>query len=292
MKGCFGVVIGVLVIALLLAIFVFLPFTVTIPEGNVGVVVSLGATKEDILYPGFHLKSPIDKIVLMDCRWQKYEVVTSAFSKDIQQVDIKMSMSYMLQKPGARRMYQVVGIDYADKIMYPRMLDALKSTFAKYSAEELVSNREQISNEVLMTLSDQLMFYDVSVREVAIEDIDFTDAFTNAIEAKQVATQTLLQAETEQKQQTLIAESEAERAKIKAESEAEQEMIRAKAEADAAKIAADAEAYRLEQENAHITDMTIKKELIEKWDGKLPAIVGGDTTSILDASDFTDELAQ
>lgn len=279
----------VIAVVVLVAILVFvLAFAKVVPEGHVGVVVTLGSAREDVLYPGFHLLTPLDHVVNMDCRWQKYYVETSAFSKDVQQVDIKMSMSYALQKQGARKMYQQVGIDYADKIMLPRALDALKSTFAKYSAEELVANREQISSEVLAMLSEQLLFYDLSVKEVAIEDIDFTDAFTNAIEAKQVATQTLLQAETEQRQQTLIAEAEAERARIKAEAEAEQKKIKAQADADAVKIAADAEAYRLQQENAYITDMTIKKETIEKWDGKLPIISGESATPIINLADLLD----
>lgn len=274
------------IIALIVVIIFAIAFAKVVPEGHVGVVVTLGSAREDVLYPGFHLLTPLDHVVNMDCRWQKYYVETSAFSKDMQQVDIKMSMSYALQKQGARKMYQQVGANYADQIMQPRALDALKSTFAKYSAEELVANREQISTEVLNMLSEQLLFYDLSVKEVAIEDIDFTDAFTNAIEAKQVATQTLLQAETEQKQQTLIAEAEAERARIKAEAEAEQKMIKAQADADAVKIAADAEAYRLQQENAYITDMTIQKEMIEKWDGSLPAISGESITPILDVTEL------
>lgn len=280
------------VIAIVVVIVFAAAFAKTVPEGHVGVVVTLGSARDDILYPGFHLMSPLDHVINMDCRWQKYYVETSAFSKDMQQVDIKMSMSYALQKQGALKMYKQVGTDYADKIMLPRTLDAVKSTFAKYSAEELVANREQISNEVLAMLSEQLLFYDLSVKEVAIEDIDFTDAFTNAIEAKQVATQTLLQAETEQKQQTLIAEAEAERARIKAEAEAQQRMIRAQADADAVKIAADAEAYRLQQENAYITEMTIRKEMIEKWDGKLPVISGDSSTPIINASDLIGDGAE
>ena len=275
------------IIAIVVVVFIFsaVPFVV-IPEGNVGVVVSFGKAQDEVLYPGFNTKPFFSDVVNMDTRWQKYYIETSAFSKDMQQVDIKMSMNYSLQKQGARKMYQEVGTKYADSIMLPLALDALKSTFSRYSAEELVANRDLISEEVFTNLSEELLFYDLSVKEVAIEDIDFSDAFTNAIEAKQVATQTLLQAETEQKQQTLIAQSEAERAKIKTEAEAEQKRITAQADADAVKIAADAEAYRLEMESKHITEMTIKKSMAEKWDGKLPVITGEGATPIIDTNDL------
>lgn len=257
----------------------------TVPEGYVGIVIKRGAALDETLSPGKHWTNPLTThVVLMDTRWQKYTTKTSAFSKDIQQVDIVVSMSYQISNTGALTLYKEVGEDYADKIMLPCLLDALKSTFAKYSAEDLISRREQISDEVLDALSEELVFYKLSVREVAIEDIDFTDAFTNAIEEKQVATQRKLQVETEQEQQTLVAKAEAERARIQAESEAEEKLIRARADAEAVRIAADAEAYRLEMESKNITDGLIRKETIERWDGKLPTITGTDAVPLVDIS--------
>lgn len=276
------------VLIVILAMFAGCGKAVTVPEGYVGIKVVRGAAQSETLNPGKHWTNIFTTdVVLMDMRWQKYAAQTSAFSKDIQQVDIAVSMSYQIETGGALRLYKEVGNDYADKIMLPCLLDALKSTFAKYSAEELVSRRDQISDEVRDALEEQLLFYRLAVREVSIEDIDFTDAFTNAIEAKQVATQTLLQAETEQKQQTLIAQAEAEREMIKAKSESEQRLIRAQAEADAVKIAADAEAYRLEMESKYITDAVIQKETVEKWDGKLPTITGTDAVPLINAGAIT-----
>ena len=286
--GCLVAAIAAIVILVIAVVIVGMPFT-TVPEGHVGVVVHFGEAQEEVLYPGFSTKPLFSKVVDMDTRWQRYSIQTSAFSKDIQQVDIVMSVNYALQKQGALKMYRSVGIKYADSIILPLVHEAVKSTFAKYSAEQLVSNRDLISEEVFAELANELEFYELSVKEVAIEDIDFSDAFTNAIEAKQVATQTLLQAETEQKQQTLVAQSEAERAKIKAEADAEQKLIRAQADADAVKIAADAEAYRLEMESKHITDSVIQKETIERWDGKLPTITGTDAVPLVDMSAIVTE---
>lgn len=275
-----GCLIPVIIFVIVL-IFVGMPFT-SVPEGHVGVVVYLGKAQDEILSPGFNSKPLFSSVVDMDTRWQRYSIQTSAFSKDIQQVDITMSVNYALERHGALKMYKDVGTSYDEKIILPLIHEAVKSTFAKYSAEELVANRDVISEEVFDELSQELEFYALKVQEVAIEDIDFSDAFTNAIEAKQVATQTLLQAETEQKQQTLVAQAEAERATIKAKAEAEQKRIAAEADADAVKIAADAEAYRLQRENEHITDKTIRKETVSKWDGKLPVITGADTVPLVD----------
>ena len=256
----------------------------TVPEGYVGIVVKWGKAQNEVLTPGFYVTAPWTSVKKMDCRWQKYDVKTSAFSKDIQQVDVQMSMSYQLQKDGALNMFRTVGMDYADKIMLPRLLDALKSTFAKYSAEELVAQRQQISMAVYTLLRDELTNYSITIKEVAIEDIDFTDAFTNAIEAKQVATQKKLQVKTEQEQATLIAQAEAERATIEAKAEAEKIKIQAEAQAEAVKIAAEAEAYRLELEGKNISDLIIKKETVEKWDGKLPTVSTDSSMSVMDLS--------
>lgn len=84
--------------------------------------------------------------------------------------------------------------------------------------------------------------YGIEIISVSIEDIDFTDVFTDAVEAKQVAEQSKLQAEIEEAQKTMIAQQEAERAQIQANANAEVAKINADAEAYAVKVAAEAEA--------------------------------------------------
>lgn len=258
----------------------------TIKEGYVGVVLNMGKAEMEVLQPGFYIVPPWKSVVRMDCRWQKYEVVCSAFSKDIQQVDIKMICNYKLSEDGARRIYTQVGEDYGAKIMEPCILDSVKAVFAKYTAEELISERGIISDEVYNLVYEKMAIYDVKIKDVAITDIDFSDAFTDAVEAKQVATQKKLQTQTEQEQQTIVAESEAEREKIKAQADADRKMIAAKAEADAVKIQADAESYRLEMEAKYITDKTIQKEFISKWNGQMPVFNGSGTTPIVNMTDM------
>ena len=235
----------------------------TIEEGFVGIVLTFGKAEPDILKPGFYLTPPWKSVVKMDCRWQKYEVACSAFSKDIQQVDIKMTCNYKLSEDGARRIYSQVGTDYGSKIMEPCILDAVKAVFSKYTAEELISERDGISTEVYEAVYSKMEIYDVKIQDVAITDIDFSDAFTDAVEAKQVATQKKLQTQTEQEQQTIIAEAEAKREKIKAQADAEMKKIAAEADAEAVRIQADAESYRLEMEAKSITDKVIQKEYIK-----------------------------
>jgi len=259
----------------------------TVPDGHVGIRIAWGKAQNETLSPGWYFDlNPFHEYVIMNCRWQKYEMQTAAFSKDMQQVDIQCSMSYSLQADGALNMYKTVGEDYADKIMRPRFLDALKSTFAKYSAEELVANRESISYEVAALLADQLSIYSVYVRDVSIEDIDFTNAFTDAIEAKQVATQKLLQVQTEQQQLTLEKKAQAERDVIAAETA----LSVAKIEAEAVEYAGQKEAAANKAISESLTPELIDYYKIQKWNGKLPTVTAGGATPILNIGEVTDSV--
>lgn len=256
---------------------------VTVSEGYVGIVLHNGEMQDDILYPGKHHLGIFGigyEVVMMDTRWQSYSISTSAFSKDIQQVDLIVSVNYQIQKQGVQKIYREVGEDYADKIIKPRMLDALKSVIAKYSAEELIAKRQEISYQVLDLIKEQLLFYELNVREVAIEDIDFTDAYTDAIEAKQVATQKLLQFKTEQEQLTLQKEEEAKRNKI----EAENKLEIAKLEADAIAYTAEKQAEANKMLGESMTPELLDYYKLDKWDGQLPKIVGGEMVPIVDVT--------
>lgn len=285
MKKAIGTIV---VLLMILATFTASAATI-IDEGFVGIVLHHGQMQDDLLYPGKHRLGFLGigyDVIKMDCRWQNYSIQTSAFSKDIQQVDLIVSVNYQLQKQGAQRMYRDVGEDYADKIIKPRMLDALKSVISKYSAEELIAKRQEISYQVLDLIKAQLEFYELNIREIAIEDIDFTDAYTDAIEAKQVATQRSLQIKTEQEQLTLETEAEAERKKI----EAQNALEIAKLEADAIVYTAEKQAEANKKLAESMTNELLDYYRIEKWDGKLPKISGGE--SMITLIDGTKETAE
>ncbi|MBR4906596.1 MAG: hypothetical protein IKZ44_07040, partial [Clostridia bacterium] len=122
----------------------------------------------------------------------------------------------------------------------------------------------------------------------AVEDIDFTDAFTNAVEAKQVAAQNKLTAETEQAQKTMEQEAAARRQVIDAEAAAEVAKIQAEADLEVTKIQADAAEYAGLKEAAKnkaisewLTDQLLRYYYIQQWDGKLPIYSLGDGTNLL-----------
>lgn len=275
-------IIGVILVGIIMVAM----FISVIPEGNVGVVVRLGQALDTTLPPGPFFKNPLINVVNMDTRYQKYKITTAAFSKDMQQVDVSLSVSYALRADSALNMFKTVGKNYEDAIIAPQVLESIKDIIGQYSAEQVVSARSQVSSQIAENMREGLDVLGINIRDVSIENLDFSDAFEAAIEAKQVATQRKLQTQTEQEQATLVASAEAERARIAAEAEAERTRISAQAKADAIVIAADAEAYRLEQESKNVTGMLIYKTIAERWNGQLPTMLGGgnpliDVTSML-----------
>jgi len=187
-----------------------------------------------------HLKMPTQNIIIMDSRSQKRTVITQAFSSDIQQVDITCSINFSVPSDGCRRLYETVGVNYYDTIMMPRLMENIKAVFANYSAEKLIAVRNELSTQVMEHLTREMSVYGITVISLSIEDMDFSDAFTDAVEAKQVAEQTKLRVETEQAQQVSVEKATAERRIITANAEAEERAILAQADADVARIEADA----------------------------------------------------
>lgn len=284
--------IALLVFLLVVAVLVLTMFIRVIPEGNVGIVTRLGAARDEYINPGPYFKTPLDNVYNMSIQSDFYTVDLIAFSSDMQQVATRMTVRYALNKEDSVRVYKTIGRSYAEKLIPPNVQEAVKNVFGHYTAENLVAKRSQVSDEVKTELTSMLIDNGLAVQDVAIENMDFSDAFENAIEAKQVATQEKLKAQTQQEQQTIVAKAEAERQKIAAQAEAEKVLIAAQAESDAKKLAADAEAYRLQQESAYITNEIIQKEMIQKWDGKIPVTFGDTGNNILDVRGFMENAAE
>lgn len=232
---------------------------VVIEPGHTGVVVTLGKVEENVLQEGFHFKIPfVQEVVKIDNRIVKLEVQTEAFSKDLQTVQTNLAINYRVDTKKSYSIYKNVGADYENVLVVPAVNEVLKAISSAYTAEESVTNRVLISDGLVDGLNEKLNDAGLYVTDVNIIDFDFSYAFIQAIEEKQVAQQKLLTAETEK--QTAIA---------KAEAEAETIKIKAQAEAEANKVLSES-----------ITNNVIEYNKIEKWDGKLPQVTGGSGTLI------------
>lgn len=251
-----------------------------VPAGHVGVVEHFGQVRESTLQPGFHMTGYFEHVHPVDIRTQRHNYQTEAFSSDIQQVGLTIAVNENISPDAAYKLYTTVGMNYLENLLEPRLMENAKVVISKYTAESLIANREKLSQEVLKKMQADMTQYGIYVSTISIENIDFTDQYEAAIEAKQVATQEKQRAQTQQEQQTMETEQAAKRKKIEAEAAAEVQKINAEAEAYAISAKAEAEAEANKKINSSLTNELINYNQVNRWDGKLPTVTS-DTIPIL-----------
>ena len=260
------------IIAAALVIIIALIFAIScfsfVPTGHTGVVTLFGKVEDYTLDSGVHFKNPFARVIKMDNRIQKESVELSCFSSDIQEVEVVFTLNYQISKEYAMNIYKTIGKNYFDTAVSPIITESVKTVAARYTAEDLINKRNELAMAIETDMKEKLLIFNIELVSTSIEDMDFTDAFTDAVEAKQVAAQNKLRAETEAAQRVVEAEAEAQIRRVTAEAEAYEILQRAEAEAQANQKLAES-----------ITDRLIEYRYYEVWDGKLPQMVMGESTT-------------
>ncbi|MBQ8781495.1 MAG: prohibitin family protein [Oscillospiraceae bacterium] len=266
-SGKAGKIVAAVIIVLVLVIVGFNAFT-TVKAGHSGVITTFGKVSDTVLGEGLHVKIPfVQDIVLIDNRVQKAEVACSAASKDLQTVSSTIAVNYKVLNSYSASVYKNIGMNYQEVIITPAIQECVKAVTAKFTAEELITNRQGIGDQMMELLKAKITDYGIDIQIFNITAFDFTAEYNAAIEAKQTA-----------QQNALKAEQDLQRIKV----EAQQTIEAAQAEA---------EAYRLKSEQ--ITPEIILMSYIEKWDGKLPTVASGDSGSMmLDISSMLEEAGK
>lgn len=248
-------------------------FTV-VPAGNTGVVLTMGKVSETTMSEGLNFKVPfVQSVEAMSNKIQVYEANASAVSKDLQTVSSTIAVNYKLVSDKSDDMYKNVGLDYQTILITPVVQECMKSATAKYTAEQLITERQAVGEEIKTALDSKLNDYGIYIEKFNIVNFDFSAEFNNAIEAKQVAEQNLLKTKTEQEQALVIADTEAEKKVISAKASAEAILAEAKAQADANKL--------LEES---LSSKVIAYEQIQKWNGVMPKVTGSDGGLLIDVN--------
>ena len=180
------------------------------------------------------------------------------------------TINYQIRQSDAMTLYRTVGVNYYNVVVAPNIAESVKVATAQYTAEELVGMRDELAGAIEVVLAEKLEQFNIELVSTSIENMDFTDAFTDAVEAKQVAQQNKLKAQTEAEQRVIEANAAAEVKKVQADAEAYELLARANAEAEA---------------NRKISE-SLTRDLIDylyaqRWDGKLPTILSGKDSGLL-----------
>jgi regulator of protease activity HflC (stomatin/prohibitin superfamily) len=236
----------------LLLLAIFLKSFVIVNAGERGVVMKFGRVQERVLGEGLHPIVPlITSVQKLSVRVQKQQIPAEAASKDLQDVYTDVALNWHIIPDRANSVFQQIGneSEIVQRILNPAVEEVLKAVMAKYTAEEIITKRGEVKAGVDESLTARLANYRIDVDDISLVNVHFSDRFSEAVEAKQIAEQDAKKAE-------FIA--------LKAQKDAEAEVNRAKGQA---------EAQRLVRET--LTAELLQKQAIEKWNGEFPTVLGG-----------------
>jgi regulator of protease activity HflC (stomatin/prohibitin superfamily) len=234
-------------------------FFVIVNAGERGVLMQFGKVQEQVLGEGLHVIFPtVYSVKTLSVRVQKQESSAEASSKDLQDVFTDVALNWHIIPDEANAIFQQIGDEkeVVDRIIAPAVEEVLKAVIAQYTAEEIITKRGEVKAAVDEYLTLRLLTYHIAVDDISLVHVHFSQRFSDAVEAKQIA-------EQEAKRGEFLA--------LKAVKEAEAKVNLAKGEA---------EVQRLLRDN--LTPELLERQAIEKWDGKLPLIVGEGGKNLLD----------
>jgi regulator of protease activity HflC (stomatin/prohibitin superfamily) len=232
----------------------------TVNAGERGVLIEFGAVTGHVYNEGLYFKIPfVQNVVKVDVKVQKNEETADASSKDLQMVNSRVALNYKVNPDMAADLYQTVGRNYVVRLIDPALQESVKAGTAKFTAEELITKRGEVREEIKKNLKDKLEPHGILVDEFNIVDFSFSTAFNHAIEEKVTA-----------EQKALAAKNKLEQVKF----EAEQKIAEARGRA---------EGIRIESEALKTNDKILQMRFIEAWDGKLPVVMG-ETANLMDIS--------
>lgn len=246
---------------------------VIVPAGSRGVLLNWGQVI-GILGEGLHFKIPFAQSVeIIDVRVQKAErLKESAGTKDLQEVTVDIALNYQLNPDIVDIIYKNLGRGFQVSVIEPNMDESLKAVTAKFTAEELIIERDVVKAKLKDELQGRLTQFSITVLSVSFTDFKFSEQFTKSIEDKVTAYQKALEAQNnlarvsyEQQQKIILAQAEANATVTKAAADAKAVIINAEAQA---------EAIKLVQEQLTLHPEYLQYLSIQNWNGELPTYFG------------------
>lgn len=238
---------------------IYSSFTI-VPAGHVGVQITMGEVNQTVLNEGAQFVNPISNVKYVDVRLARANLnAASAGTKDIQQVHTDIVINYRLTPAKVPHIYKEFGLDVDTKVLGPAINESFKSAVGHYTSEELITKRDAVNADIMARLSEKLQPFNIVVNNVSLVNFGFSKAYQDAIEQKVIATQAKLR-----------ADQDYERIQVEAKSR----IAQAKGEAEA--IAIQASAIQHQGGAAYV-----QLQAIEKWDGKLPNVMGAGPTPFI-----------
>ena len=258
-KGIVGGIIVLIIIGVIVGSAVSI-----VDAGFRGVLLHWNAVElnQPPLEEGLHFIVPFqDSVVPIEVRTLKYTKSTTSASQDLQTVSTEITVNYKPEPNSVHYLYKEVGLDYENRIIQPTVEEVVKQVTANYDAEELITKRPQVKQDIEAEIGNRLASFNISTDTVSITDFQFSPLFAQAIEAKVEAEQRALQAENDLRR----IEVEAKQFEAQAVGIAQANIAEAQGEAEAINII-----------NQALSNNPYYLEWLktQQWDGVLPLVVG------------------
>ena len=243
------------VVVVIAVVFVLGGALGTVGAGQRGVLLRFQAPTGEIKEEGLYYKIPfVEQVVLMSTQIQKYTAPATSSSKDLQVVTTEVTLNYQLNAGSVTKIYTDLRQDYEGRIIQPYIQEAVKSTTANYDAEELITQRPKVKDELQSLIAERVKPLGIDVVQLSITDFQFSPAFQDSIEAKVRAVQQALEAENALK---------------RVEFEAQQEITRARAEAKGLEL----QKQQITAQLLELRQIEVQRSAVEKWNGVMPSVV-------------------
>jgi prohibitin 2 len=254
--------VALVVITVIIIIVVMVESVVTVQAGYRGVVLYLGAVEDRVLVEGLHFITPfVEQVVQMEIRTQKFEAEASAASKDLQEVHTVIALNYRIDPQQVNKIYQLLGVNYQDRVISPTIQESVKSSVAKFNAEELITKRETAKNVIAEAIRNTLASNNIVTQNVFITDFQFSQSFADQIEQKVVAFQKFLTEQNNLRTVQVVANQTV----VQAE---------ATARSNVAKADGEAQAINIITEQLRSSPEYLQWQAINRWNGQLPYALG------------------
>ena len=276
-----GIIFGLLGIVLFICGFSI----VIVPSGYVGIKTSYGQISGEVLPSGQYFSIPfiyhVDKI---NCKQQEKDFNDlQVWSETFERTEIyceHIVVDYQINSEYAAWIWKNVE-EWDNNLLKQTSVESGIKTATKQFNDTDVTDRkkiEKVAKEAIQeSLNEKYGNQILNVVSVNIGNMNFTDAYNEAIEKKNQAKLEAERADYENQKKIKDAEAAAKEKKIKVQSEAEAILIKAEAEAEANK--------KISQS---LTPELVQKKMIDKWDGKLP-IISGNSSSMLNVDSLLQE---
>jgi len=251
----------------------------TVDEGERAVFKVWGKMDQTCYKPGFYMYNPLStNMDDVDVQVQKLEAKKlGAATADTQEIHADIVVNYHPDSDRCHLLIGNIGHGYADKVIQPAVLDALKAGTAHFTLATIIKDREKLREMVKTDLKARLEMSYVTVTDVNLTNFEVSREFTQAVERKQVAEQNVITATRNAEMAQAEAKGKADAAREAAKGEADAARFGAQGFADRLRIEAEAQSNYNRKVSESLTPILVQNRAVDAWregGSHVPQIVG------------------